>query len=105
MIKNPLLPMSSDPFGTTFVANIVPALVGLALVVGVVIFFFIFIMGAIQWISSGGDKQGLETARGKISSAIVGLVILFSVFAIIKLIEAFFKITIMTLDISPLIIQ
>jgi len=63
------------------------------------------ITGAIQWISSGGDKQALESARNKISNALVGIVILFAVFAIINLIETFFGINIMTLDMGALVIQ
>ena len=80
-------------------------MIGLAFLVGVLVFFFIMILGAIQWITSGGDKAGLESARGKITSAIVGVVILFSLFALLKIIEDFFGINILVLDIGPLMIQ
>jgi len=43
------------------------------------------IIGAIQWISSGGDKASVEAARGKVMNAIIGLIVLFVVFALIKL--------------------
>ena len=81
-----------------------PKLLTLGLIIGVLFFFFIMIMGAIQWISSGGDKNALEEAKHKITNAIVGIVILFSVFAILKLIENFFGISILTLDIGSLAI-
>ena len=63
---------------------------------------FMLITGAIQWIASDGDKGTLETSRTKIVHAIIGLIILFSVFAIIKLIQGLFGISILTLDISSL---
>lgn len=105
-IKNPILGgLGNNASGLSFFQTFIPNLVTLAFVVGVVIFFFMLIIGAIQWISSGGDKQALEGARGKITSAIIGLVIMFSVFAVVKLIEGFMGISILTLDIGSLVIQ
>lgn len=88
-----------------FIKNFVSGAIGLAFVVGTVIFFFMLIFGAIQWISSGGDKQALEGAKGRVTNAIIGLVILFSLFAVLSLINTFFGIKIMTLDIQSLVIQ
>jgi len=79
--------------------------VGLGFFIGVLVFFFIMIMGAIQWITSGGDKAAVEGARGKITNAIVGVVILLSLFALLKVIEDFFGINILALDIGALKIQ
>jgi len=88
-----------------FLSTILTNLVTLTFIVGSVIFFFMLVSGAIQWIASGGDKQGLEAAKGRISNAIIGIVILLSTFAVIKLIEIFFGIKILTIDIGPLVIQ
>lgn len=111
-ITNPVLgPNLQDAIGeggaspAWFFQTLIPKLITIGFVIGVVVFFFMLIVGAIQWISSGGDKQGLEAARGRITSALIGIVILFSIFAIIKLIEIFFGISILTLDIGKLIIQ
>src|SRR3990172_7232986 len=97
-LTNPLIPKAQAGAGAAFFQGFLPAMVGLAYVVGTIIFFFIFLMGAIQWISSGGDKASLEGARGKLSNALVGIVVLFSTFAIIKVIEAFFGINILSID-------
>ena len=104
-IHNPVFPIAKefDPVG--FVKSAVPAVIALLLIAGSLVFFFIFIMGAIQWIASGGDKQALEGARGRVTSALIGLVILFSTFAIIKLIEYFFGVSILALDIGSLVIR
>lgn len=102
-ITNPGLgPNLQGKSGVGFFQTLLPAAVALALVVGALIFFFLMVSGAISWIASGGDKQGLETARGKITQAIVGLAILFSVFVIIKAIESFFGVSILSLDIGRL---
>ena len=91
--------------GKEFFQKLIPNLVGLAFVIGTLVFFFIMIIGAIQWISSGGDKTAIEGARGKIANALVGFVILLSLFALLKVIESFFGIDILILDIDPLTIQ
>ncbi len=88
-----------------FFGLFIPRMIGLAFVIGAIIFFFVMIIGAIQWIISGGDKAAIEAARGKIVNAIVGLIILFSTFALLKIIEDFFGINILVLDIGALQIQ
>lgn len=107
-IQNPILQgVLGNPgtAGASYFASAIPAAIGLAFIIGALIFFFMLIWGAIQWISSGGDKQALENARGRITNALVGIVLLFAAFAIVALIQSFFHISILTLDISPLIIQ
>ena len=105
-ITNPALgPSLQSTTGVEFIQDLIPRMVGLAFLVGVLIFFFIMVTGAIQWITSGGDKAGIESARGKITNAIVGVVILLSLFALLKVIEDFFGINILALDIGPLMIQ
>ncbi|SRR5260221_7170812 len=104
-ITNPLLGDLNKNTGVSFIQQLIPALIGLALVGGSLIFFFMLIMGAIQWITSGGDKAALEGARGRITQALVGIIILFSAFAIVKLVETFFNIHILTIDIGSLKIQ
>ena len=107
VFKNPFL--NESPLegitGLNFIQKFLPAAVGLIFVVGFIFFLFMMLIGAIGWISSGGDKTAIEAARGKITNAILGTVILISVFALIKLIEYFFGINILTIDIGPLIIQ
>lgn len=108
-INNPILnqnlqDIAQNQSAGSFFALFLPRLVMMGLTIGVLIFFFIMIVGAIQWISSGGDKNALEEAKHKITNAVIGIFILFSVFAILKVIENFFGISILTLDISSLAI-
>ncbi|HET7098622.1 MAG TPA: hypothetical protein VFI61_00070 [Patescibacteria group bacterium] len=106
-IGNPALGPTLQGFsqsegGSQFFSTIIPNAIMLAFIIGSLVFFFMLVMGSIQWITSGGDKQKLESARGRITSALIGIVLLFASFAIIKLIENFFGIQILTLDILPL---
>lgn len=105
-VTNPILNRTlQDANPNEFFAIMLPNLIGLSLVIGAVIFLFIMIIGAIQWVSSGGDKAAIESARGKITNALVGVVILFSLFAVLKLIGDFFGINIMSLDLGVLQIR
>ena len=88
-----------------FFNDLLPRLIGLSFVIGIVIFLFFMVLGAIQWIISGGDKAALEGAKGKITNAIIGIVILFSIFAILKIVEDFFGIDILSLELGPLVIE
>lgn len=88
-----------------FLVMFIPRFIGLLFVIGSLAFFFMFIWGAISWILSGGDKAGLESAKNRINHALVGLVLLIATFALVKVIESFFGINILAIDIGTLIIQ
>lgn len=88
--------------GSNYIQDLLPRIIGLGLIIGIVIFFFIMLIGAIQWISSGGDKSAIESARSKITNALVGILLLLALFAIIKLIGDFFGINILEIDLGPL---
>ena len=105
-ISNPIFGQSltdllnAGPFA--FFQKLIPAIIGLGFVIGVIVFVFMMIIGAIQWISSGGDKASVEAAKSRVMNAIIGLIVLFVVFALIKLIETFFVINVLELDIGVL---
>lgn len=77
--------------------NIVSGFIQLILVVAGLAFFFILVIGGVKWILSGGDKAQTEGARNQITAALVGLVIVFSAWAIAQLIYAFFGVDILNL--------
>lgn len=45
------------------------------------------LLGALSWITSGGDKAGVEKARDKIQAAIVGILMIVVVLAIVWTLE------------------
>lgn len=71
----------------------------LLVLVGLVAFFWLLI-GGVQWIMAGGDKEGTEKARKRITSALIGLVIVFSVFAFVKILSAIFGVDLLNFNVN-----
>lgn len=67
-------------FGTVF-GN----LINFIFVFAVVLALGFLIFGGIRWITSGGDKAGVESARNTIIAAIVGLVVIVLAYFILNL--------------------
>ncbi|MBU2577565.1 pilin [Patescibacteria group bacterium] len=102
-IKNPVLSDNlKDLSGGEFVGALIRVIIGFLFTGGVIAFLIIFLIGGIRWITSGGDKAASEGARKQLTNAGIGLVLLFSVFAIIKLVETVFGISILELTIPTL---
>lgn len=74
--------------------QLISALVGTLLIIAALLAFFFLILGGIQWITSGGDKAGMEAARNKITHAIVGLIIVGAAWAIMILVQNFLGVSI-----------
>lgn len=65
------------------------ALTGL-LVISVILALAFLIFGGIKWITSGGDKTGVETARKTLTYAIIGLAIALASYFILNFVSGFF---------------
>ncbi|KKU62737.1 MAG: hypothetical protein UX87_C0044G0010 [Candidatus Amesbacteria bacterium GW2011_GWA1_47_16] len=68
---------------------------------GVVAFLYL-LWGGIQWISSGGDKEGVEKARKRITHALIGLSVVFSAYALIYIIRVLFNIQTIGVNLKPI---
>lgn len=93
-VSNPLLGGDYDIGGWNYLNRVLPSFVDIAFLIGVIIFIFIFVAGAFGWITAGGDKGKLETARKRITHAIVGLLIMLLVFFLTQLVNAILGINI-----------
>lgn len=105
---NPIIgPITPGKGGVEFLQVFIPNLIVLGFIVGALVFLFILIIGAIQWMASGGDKAAVEAARGKITNAIIGIIILFALFAILGIVGRFLGIEALQLpfklNLEPLI--
>jgi hypothetical protein len=96
-IHNPIFPDLGSANAVDLTESTIVTLINVLYVVGVVAFFFMLVIGGIQWLSSGGDQQALANAKARIR-----LTILMSAFAIVTLIEAVFDINILLIDVSNL---
>lgn len=56
------------------------------IVAGLMALLFL-LMGALAWVSSGGNKENVDKARDKITAAVVGLVLIVAVLALIVTME------------------
>lgn len=88
--------------GATYLTaeGMVSGFVRVVLVVAGLAFFFILVIGGVKWILSGGDKAHTEGARNQITAALVGLVIVFSAWAIVGLIHTFFGVDLLNLQLQ-----
>ena len=55
--------------------NLISTVIGVMTVVAGIWFIFILFIGAIGWMTAGGDKGAVETARKRIANGLTGLVI------------------------------
>jgi hypothetical protein len=82
--------LSKNITPSSYVITVGNALLGLAGVLG----FIYLLWGGVQWITAGGDKDALDKARKKITTALIGMIITFSIFAIMFMIRTLFGISI-----------
>ena len=74
-------------------------LITLALSIAGLYFFYNLVRGGYEWISAGGDKEAAQKARIRLTNAVVGIVVTFSVFALVKVVEYFFGFNILSFNI------
>lgn len=86
------LPKASAGFWALGLNALLNNLAQFFLVVAVAVAIFFIIFGGVKWATAGGDKEALGSAQKIITSAIIGLIIVFAAWAIINLIKAFFGI-------------
>jgi hypothetical protein len=79
--------------------------IGLMTVIAAIWFIFNIITGAIQIISSGGDKGALENARRKITTGIIGIVVVIASLFIVSTIASLIGLGDIILDPAAIIEQ
>ena|SRR5579859_183522 len=67
--------------------NFINTLLGGVVDIGLLSVFIFLIWGSIEWITAGGDKTKVETARNKITGSVIGLIVLLSSLAIFFLVQ------------------
>ncbi len=78
--------IKNSPIGGS-IGTLISTVVNAAIILAAILAFVYLIWGGVQWITSGGDKGSLEEARGRITNAIVGLVIVAASWAIFGLVQ------------------
>ena len=73
----------------TDLGDVINGVLSFVMVIAALLVLFYLIMGGIEWITSGGDKGKTESARNKITAAVIGIIILAASFAILNLVLNF----------------
>lgn len=76
---------------TDDLGRVIGFVVTIAFILAVLIALLFLIWGGIKWITSGGDKAGVEAARNQIIAAVIGLIIVFLAFFILNLVLGLFN--------------
>lgn len=83
------LGLETDTAGSTAVevfSQFISSAIGIMTIVAIIWFVFIFITGAIAWMSAGGDKNALEAAKKKITTGIIGFVVVIAAIFVVSLV-------------------
>lgn len=83
----PLEGIEIEP-GTGFARDfggLLNGVISFVMVIAAILVFLYLIWGGIEWITSGGDKGKTESARNKITSAVIGLIVIAASYAILTL--------------------
>jgi magnesium-transporting ATPase (P-type) len=85
-ILNPVLKNSEEIASNSsgYVNDVIQSIISIFLIVAVVYFIWHFVMAAYHMISSNGDPKKWEEAQKAVLYSLVGLVLVFSIFAILK---------------------
>lgn len=86
-----------DP-GASALANFISTVIGVMTIIAFIWFIFQLFIGAVGWLSSGGDKARLQEAQKKITTSIIGLTIVISAIFLIKIIGVIFGIDILAIQ-------
>lgn len=78
-------------------SNFISTAIGVMTAIAIIWFIFTLFLGAIAWISSGGDKAKLQNAQKQITTGLTGLVIVIAAIFLVKIIGIIFGIDILNL--------
>lgn len=91
---------SADAPASAAFGGWIARLLNIILVLAVLIVFLFLIWGGFEWITSGGDKGKLESARNRITQAVIGLIVLAASTAILILVQDLLNICVIQIGTS-----
>ena len=74
----------------TDLGRLVSTGVSVVIIVSGILVFVYLVWGGLEWLTSGGDKGKTESARNRITAALVGLAIIAASWALVQIIGYFF---------------
>lgn len=95
----PVITIKSPDVGYSSLGNFINNVIQLVFAVAAIIVLAMVILGAYEWIVSGGDKEAVGKARNRILNALIGLAVLAVAFALTRVVAQFTGIDIFNLSI------
>jgi hypothetical protein len=88
-------PVEAENLKNIEVSNLISGVITLVFIVASLVFFFMLVVGGIKWMMAGGDKEKAGEARGQLTSALIGLIVIFLAWAISTLLGTLFGVDIL----------
>ncbi len=79
-------PISPGTGWATDFGALINSVLSIVMVIALLLVLLYLVLGGIEWITSGGDKGKTESARNKITAAIIGIIILAAAYALTQLV-------------------
>lgn len=65
------------------------SVLSLVMIISALLVFLVLILASFQWITSGGDKGKTDAARNRMTSAVIGIIIVSASYAVLTLVLRF----------------
>jgi hypothetical protein len=94
-IYNPALPVLGRGEGGEHLAYLVATFLKVALIAAGLLLLLYLVWGGFEWLTSGGSKEAVASAKNRLTAAFTGLVLILLVLVIINFIDWFFDINLL----------
>lgn len=88
-------PTEAEDLVNIEVSKLISGAITLVFIAASLVFFFMLVVGGIKWMMAGGDKEKAGEARGQLTSALIGLIVIFLAWAISTLLGTLFGVDIL----------
>ncbi|MEA3248928.1 MAG: TrbC/VirB2 family protein, partial [Patescibacteria group bacterium] len=73
-----------NPLGTGSIPELLARIITIFTAIAGSVALLMFVYGGIMWLSSGGNKERIETGKKAVVYAVIGLAIIFGSYAILR---------------------
>lgn len=81
--------LKNNPTGSGAISDFLSRLIVLIYSLAGIVLIFMILWGAFEWMMSGGDKEKIASARGRIMNAFIGILLFAIAFAVIRVLGTF----------------
>lgn len=91
----------SDPAVLTDLEFVVQQIIDFALIFAGVVCFIMLLIGGYKYLTSAGEPKAVQSARNTLTYALIGLLVIFFSFLLLRLISSFTGVDLLKFTISP----